>query len=108
MRGALFENAVVSNALKERLHSGESAELYFWRDNNGVEADLLFETPQGLQTVEIKSGATPTTDMIRSGQKSSHFAAGAALTPWLVYAGEESYERSGVRLMGWRGFSLLG
>jgi uncharacterized protein len=106
MRGALFENLIVSEALKARFNAGQSPQLYFWRDNNGVEADLLFETPQGLQTIEIKSGHTVTADLVRAGQKSARFAGNAALTPWLVYAGEESYERSGVRLIAWRDFDL--
>jgi hypothetical protein len=28
-----------------------------------------------------------------------------ALMPWLIYGGDESHERSGVRIMGWRDFS---
>ena len=106
MRGALFENLIVSEALKARLNAGQRPQLYFWRDNNGVEADLLFETPSGLQTKEIKSGHTATPDLIRAGQKSARFAGEAALTPWLVCAGDASHERSGVRLIGWRDFGL--
>ena len=108
MRGALFENLIVSEALKARLNAGQSPQLYFWRDNNGVEVDLMFETPAGLQTVEIKSGHTATTDLVRAGQKSGRFAGDAALLPWLVYAGDASHERSGVRLIGWRDFVLPG
>lgn len=108
MRGALFENLVVSEAFKARLNAGRSPQLYFWRDNNGLEADLVFETPAGLQTVEIKSGHTATPDLIRAGQKSARFAGDAALLPWLVYAGDASYERSGVRLVGWRDVFLAG
>ena len=106
MRGALFENLIVSEALKARLNAGQRPQLYFWRDNNGQEADLVFETPSGLQTVEIKSGHTATPDLIRAGQKSARFAGEAALTPWLVCAGDASHERSGVRLIGWRDFGL--
>ena len=67
MRGALFENFIVGEFLKARYHAGQPADLYFWRDNNGLEADLLFEDGDRLQTVEIKSGATVTADTIRAG-----------------------------------------
>ena len=102
LRGALFETLVVSEFLKARYNQGRPADLYFWRDNNGLEADLVFERDGRLQTVEIKSGQTVTTDFIRAGQRSSTFAGDEALQPWLIYGGEQSYERSGVRVMGWR------
>ncbi|MCA1804845.1 MAG: DUF4143 domain-containing protein [Xanthomonadaceae bacterium] len=102
LRGALFETLVVSEFVKLRLHAGRPTDLYFWRDNNGLEADLLFEREGRLQTVEIKSGRTVTPDYIRAGQRSTRFAADEASQPWLVYGGEESFERSGVRVLGWR------
>lgn len=106
LRGALFETLVVGEFLKARLNAGLPPDLYFWRDNNGLEADLLFEHAGRLQTVEIKSGRTVTTDYIRAGQKSSRFAGEEALPPWLVYGGEESYERSGVCVVSWRDIGL--
>jgi uncharacterized protein len=102
LRGALFENLIVTEAIKSRYNQGRGMDLYFWRDNNSAEADLLFETPQGLQMVEIKSGKTVTTDTIRAGQKSTRFAHGSVNTPWLIYGGEEVFMRSNVQLIGWR------
>ena len=107
LRGALFETWVVSEFLKARLNAGQPADLYFWRDNNGLEADLVFETAGRLQSIEIKSGRTVTPDYVRAGQKAARFAGDDALQPWLIYGGEESYERSGVRVMGWRDMASL-
>lgn len=107
MRGALFETLIVSEFLKARCNAGQPADLWFWRDNNGLEADLVFELGNRLQTVEIKSGHTPTTDYIRAGQKSARFAGAEALMPWLIHGGDESYERSGVRALGWRDLARL-
>jgi len=102
-RGALFENLVVTEHLKHRYNQGRSADLYFWRDNNGVEADLLFETATGhIQTIEIKSGQTPTTDYIRAGQQSARFVTENAAPPRLIYGGDTSFVRSGVDVVGWR------
>lgn len=103
MRGALFENWVISEHLKARCNLGLPADLYFWRDNNGVEADLLYETASGLiQTIEIKSGQTPTTDYVRAGQKAARFVTDNAATPRLIYGGDTSFQRSGVDLQSWR------
>ncbi|WP_275099665.1 ATP-binding protein [Sedimenticola hydrogenitrophicus] len=102
LRGALFETLVVSEFLKDRHNQGLPPDLYFWRDNNGVEADLLFERQGKLQTVEIKSGQTITGDYIQAGRKSARFAGDEALTPWLIYGGEEEYLRSGVQVISWK------
>jgi hypothetical protein len=101
-RGALFETLVVSEFLKARYNEGLPADLYFWRDNNGLEADLIFERAGGLQPVEIKSGQTITADYIQAAKKAAHVAGTEALQPWLIYGGEQSYERSGIRVLAWR------
>jgi predicted AAA+ superfamily ATPase len=102
LRGALFENWVVGEFIKARYNRGQPAELYFWRDNNGLEADLIFEQGEHLQMVEIKSGQTITSDVIRAGQRATRMAENEALTPWLIYGGDETCERSGVKIYGWR------
>jgi predicted AAA+ superfamily ATPase len=104
-RGALFETLVVSEFLKHRFNLGKPADLYFWRDNSGLEADLLFEREGRLQMVEIKSGQTVTTDYVRAAQKTTRFASEEALMPWLIHGGEDGYERNGVRVLGWKSFS---
>jgi predicted AAA+ superfamily ATPase len=102
-RGALFENWVVTEFLKHRANQGQASDLHFWRDNNGLEADLLYETGAGkLQTVEIKSGQTPTGDYVRAGQRSASMAAAEACTPLLIYGGDTSALRNGVQLLSWR------
>jgi predicted AAA+ superfamily ATPase len=101
LRGALFETFVMGEFLKERLHAGQPPNLYFWRDNNGLEADLVFEVGNRLQTVEIKSGQTVTSDYLNAARKTTRFAGDEALQPWLIHGGDEMYERSGVRVFPW-------
>lgn len=108
LRGALFETLVVGEFLKARHNRGLPPELYFWRDNNGLEADLLFERDGRLQPVEIKSGQTVTADYLRAAHKAARIAGEEAAAPWLVYGGNESYERSGVRVISWRGIPAQG
>lgn len=104
LRGALFETWVIGEFRKYRFNQGLPADLYFWRDNNGVEADLVFETPEGLQCVEIKSGQTITPDLVRAGRAATRFLTEPAPAPWLIHGGEESYTREGVRCISWRRF----
>jgi len=108
LRGALFETWAVSEFLKARLNAGQAPDLYFWRDNNGLEANLVFEVAGRLQAIEIKPGRTVTPDYVRAGRKAARFAGDEAMPPWLVYAGGQSYERGGVRVMGWQELTSLG
>jgi predicted AAA+ superfamily ATPase len=100
-RGSLFETLIVGEFLKARFNAGQPADLYFWRDASGREADLVYETPKGLQSVEIKSGQTVTSDYIAATHRSALPNSSSALSPLLIYGGTESYERSGVRVVSW-------
>jgi predicted AAA+ superfamily ATPase len=102
-RGALFETWVVSEMIKRRFNAGQPADLYFWRDSAGHEIDVVFETPAGLQTVEIKSGSTYASDWLDGLAKWRKFAGDTpTLKPVLIYGGDESHEREGCFLTGWR------
>jgi predicted AAA+ superfamily ATPase len=58
LMGSLFENLIVIEILKGRYNRGLAENLYFFRDSNGNEVDLICKTAQGLVGVEIKSAAT--------------------------------------------------
>ena len=62
LRGPLFENAVVVEALKHRFNWGRRANLSFFRDVRGLECDLLYEDGNDIGAIEIKSGATIASD----------------------------------------------
>ena len=44
--GGLFENLVVADRMKRLHHRGEKPKLYFFRDSNGLEVDLVEERGQ--------------------------------------------------------------
>ena len=58
LRGNLFENLIVSDILKKKLNRDAEGELFFFRTNDGTEVDLLRQTSDGLQPIEIKSSTT--------------------------------------------------
>ena len=65
LRGALFENLVVAEAVKWFWHRGRRAALHFYRDSDGNEIDLLLERHDGVFPVEIKAGETVNPDYFR-------------------------------------------
>ena len=69
LRGALFENLVVAEALKHRFNRGRQSNFSFYRDSRGLECDLLYETGQSISAIEIKSGSTVSSDYFGSLNK---------------------------------------
>jgi predicted AAA+ superfamily ATPase len=53
--GALFENFIIVEILKENYYSGLGFNLYFWRTKQGAEVDLVLEKDDQLIGVEIKT-----------------------------------------------------
>jgi hypothetical protein len=102
LRGALFETLIVAEFLKARFNSGFPSNLYFWRDNVGLEVDLVIDEPEGLRPVEIKSSAT-VTDVLFKGLRNWMAVAGEAVRqPRLVCAGPDNYTRSGIEVRRWQ------
>jgi predicted AAA+ superfamily ATPase len=60
--GAFFETFVVSEIIKSYANRGIEAPLYFWRDKEQREIDLVFWKDGTLYPVEIKKTATPKAD----------------------------------------------
>ena len=66
MAGAVLESWVVAEVLKSFRHAGRDAPLYFYRDRDRREVDLLIEWDGLLHPLEIKRTATPRRDHVRS------------------------------------------
>ena len=58
MRGNLFENFVVMEALKHRYNQGKESNLYFYRDSNQNEVDLILNNRDSFSGIEVKSSMT--------------------------------------------------
>ncbi len=101
-RGAVFETWVVSETLKHRLNQGLSPDLYFWRDNHGLEMDLVFEHGGRLHGVECKSGLTYSSDWLTPARRWLALAGAGAAHPLLVYGGDTSLERDDHGVLSWR------
>lgn len=56
LRGEIFENMIVNEAIKNRLNIGKDPNLYFYRDQSQREVDLIHLKGYELQAYEIKSG----------------------------------------------------
>ncbi len=106
-RGAVFETWVVAETLKHRFNRALAADLYFWRDNHGLEVDLVVEHGGKLQPVECKSGTTYSADWTGPVRRWCQAAGPDAAQPLLVYGGDHSHLRPDHQVLSWHdlGFS---
>lgn len=102
LRGSLFENWVVVELAKARLHSARRSNLFFWRNNTGLEVDVLMERADQLQPVEIKSGATIAADWTDSLHAWMKLATNSAIRPQVAYGGDTSWEEDGISFIPWK------
>ena len=101
VRGAVFENLMISEALKATFHAGQVPRLHFWRDHRGNEVDLIVDDATAPHPVEMKSAATINSEFFK-GLRYWQSLAGEGREGTLVYGGAESYARDGIAVTGWR------
>ena len=100
-RGAIFENFVITESLKNRYNRGEVSNLYYWLDNSGNEIDLLIDHGVSTQVIEIKSGMTVNSSYFKNlhfWQKITGQTDGK-----IIYGGQEAQKRSdGFDVLPWQ------
>jgi hypothetical protein len=108
LRGSIFETFIISELVKSKLNKGEKPAFSFWRDSNGNEVDLIVEQGTKLQPIEIKSGRTLTHEAFAGLEKWQSLADKKAVSPTLIYGGDESYTQKGIKVVGWKACSDAG
>lgn len=107
LRGSLFENLVVMEALKQRYNQGKRSHLYFYRDSTGHEIDLIYQLAEQIAAIEIKSAATLAGHFFSSFDKFRQLLPALPITGMLVYGGDETYVRNEIRVTPVADFSRL-
>lgn len=108
LRGNLFENMVIAEAIKWRYHRGKRSNLFFYRDAKGNEVDLLLVNGSDIFPIEIKAGMTITRDYFKG---LTHFAKAIPeqrpREGGLVYGGEQAQQRTGISIVSYRDLKSL-
>jgi len=99
LRGAMFENLAITELQKNILHSGSTGRLYFWRDSNGNEVDVIVDSGGVRRAVEIKSGRTVTSEYFKGIRYWNSLTGSTGGT--VIYGGTERQLRSdGIEVRG--------
>ncbi len=102
IKGALFENLILIDLLKQRLNKGLQDNLYYWRDKTGNEIDVLLDLPSSITAIEIKAGATMNTDYQKGLLYFKNLAITKNIETILCYTGKTAQKRSnGILVKPW-------
>ena len=106
LRGMLFENLVMVEALKHFLNHGPRRDLWFYRDSHGNEVDLLISSGTTVVPVEIKAATTIAKDFFKGLAKVTE-SVPEVRDPILVYGGETSFTQFETRVTNPSGLTAL-
>ena len=66
MNGAILENYVVAEIIKTYLNSGREPFMYYYRDKDAKEIDIVLEHDGVINPIEIKKTSNPGTELIKA------------------------------------------
>lgn len=101
-KGALFENLIITDLLKSRLHNGADPRFYFWQNKTKQEIDLIIDRPNNPLPYEIKSGMTMSDNYFTNlkywqkltGEKSENLN--------VIYGGDTDLKTSSGNFISWK------
>lgn len=106
MRGAIFENMIVMEVLKHRYNQGKEGGVFFYRDSNQNEVDILIKEAGEFIAIEVKSSETYNKTFEKSLKKIDSWVNCPVKKKMIVYTGDfENYE-SEIQLLNYRNFKL--
>lgn len=90
--GALFEGFVASELAKQQVNRGERVELYYFRDQQGLEVDFIVPRARArLVLIEAKASKTVTPAMARSVGRLAVAITGYRSSSFVVHGGAERH-----------------
>lgn len=104
-RGSLVENYLLVELVKKIKNKGASESIYYWRDNNGVEVDILIDYGNKLLPIEIKSAQTFNNDFLSNIKKFNSYSYNN--NGWVIYDGKLEFEtENGIVVKNWKNATI--
>lgn len=105
LRGALVENLVIMEIFKFYLNRGEEPSFFFYRENNGIEIDLLMKKANEIVPFEIKSSSTLHEAFFKHLKWFKKLLGERVSEAYLVYDGSELKTSDAIQAVNWRNLS---
>jgi uncharacterized protein len=91
-KGSIFENLIVLELQKNAINESSKSKFYFWRDSSQNEVDLIVETGNKVEAIEIKSGKTINQSFFKGLDYFKKINENANLS--IIYGGFENQKRT--------------
>lgn len=91
MRGALFENMIVVEKLKQCYNQGKTSNLYFYRDKSQNEVDIIQENGLNIEAYEIKSAQIYNSDFMSTIKYLEKIMPQTIVRSAVIYDGKEEF-----------------
>lgn len=102
MRGAIFENYVVMEVIKHRYNRGLLNGVYFYRDSNQNEVDILLKEEGEITAIEVKSSMTYHTSFESDISHLSDWIKTPVVKKMVVYTGDFENTTSDIKVLNYR------
>lgn len=102
MRGALFENYIVMEVIKHRLNQGLEGGVFFYRDSNQNEVDILLKQEGELVAIEVKSSMTYNTSFEKTLKKIDQCVEIPVKHKVIIYNGDFENTTGKIKLINYR------
>jgi uncharacterized protein len=106
LRGALFENMVISEHIKSRLNKGMPLNSFYYRDNHQNEVDLVIQSGNKLTLAEIKSSQTYHTSFANTLHWLSKELNTYEIEKIVLYDGLEEWSKEGMTISNYKNYFL--
>ncbi|MBO4690291.1 MAG: ATP-binding protein [Paludibacteraceae bacterium] len=107
MRGAIFENMIVMECLKHRYNQGKEGNVFFYRDSNGQEVDIIVKEEGLLTAIEVKSAMTYQPAFVKSLQRLPEWTTTPIRCRAVVYAGDFENTVGDIKIVRYNHFATL-
>lgn len=102
MRGAIFENYIVMEVLKHRYNQGRAGGVYFYRDSNSNEVDILLKQEGEITAIEVKSAMTYSSSFEKSLKQIGSWIGTPIIKKMVVYTGEFENTAGDIKIVNYR------
>ena len=102
-KGGLFESWTISEMQKRYANIHRPAPLYYWRNSQGMEIDLLVEKVETLIAIEMKSGKTINSSFFKNLDQFAQLAGPDIDRLYLLYGGDRKHKRHNIEVLPWKG-----
>jgi predicted AAA+ superfamily ATPase len=100
-RGAIFESWILSELLKNYYHTGQQPHLYYFRDSNQNEIDIVIDHGQTATAVEVKSGQTLNDDFFKGLRYWRKITENSSAPAVLIYGGDQQVTYKNFTVLPW-------